>query len=196
MNATFQENRGGKRRRVLLVATVTTGVLVGLWFGLISAQQKDLEILAGNIDAAQRRLETTRKTLELAPQLEDELAAASAMLARSEEGMASGDFYSWVINQIRQFKLAYRVDIPQFSTILGPADTTLLPKFPYKQVTLSIGGTGYYHDIGQFVAAYENQFPYSRIQNLELEPAPALAGAEKEKLTFRMDIVTLVKPGS
>lgn len=196
MNATFKENRGGKRRQVLLVAIVTAGLLVGLWFGLISAQRKNLETVAGKIDVAQRELDRVRKALEGAERLEDELAAASAMLARNEESMASGDYYSWVINRIRQFKLAYRVDIPQFSTILGPVDATLLPKFPYKQVTLSIGGTGCFHDLGQFVAAYENQFPYSRIQNLDLEPAPALAGAEKEKLAFRMDIVTLVKPGS
>jgi hypothetical protein len=60
---------------------------------------------------------------------------------------------------------------------------------------LTIGGTSYYHDLGKFIADFENQFPLFRVLNLEMEPAPSVAGAEKEKLSFKMDVVALVKPG-
>lgn len=182
-----------KRRQIILVGLATLGVLAGLWFGLINLQRQSLAALAESIDAAQAKLDTARKTLRGAQQLETELAAATAQLEELEEEMASGDHYAWLINRIRAFRQVHRVDIPQFSTIVE-ADTSLLPKFPYRQVTLTISGTAFFHDVGKFVADFENEFPHARIQNLEMEPAPPLAGADKEKLTFRMDIVMLVKP--
>lgn len=194
MSALYRDYRG-KRRQVVLVGLVTACVLVAMGFGLIAPQQRSLKTLAASMEASQRKLDTVRKALAGAPKLEEQLAAESARLAEHEEYMATGDYYSWVINQIRQFKLSYRVDIPQFGPIVGPADMPMLPNFPYKQVTLSVGGTGYFHDIGRFIADYENEFPYSRIQNLEIEPAVAQSAGDKEKLLFRMEIVTLVKPG-
>lgn len=184
-----------KRKKVLLVAIVTVAALVGLWFGIINAQYQGLDELAREIDDAQHKLETARKALAGAPRLQAELDDDAERLNGFENGMASGDLSTWVYNKVRQFKLSYRVDIPQFSSILE-ADTTLFPKFPYRQVKMSIGGTGFFHDIGKFVADFENQFPHLRVENLELEPAPTLAGAEKEKLSFRMDIIALVKSGS
>jgi hypothetical protein len=70
---------------------------------------------------------------------------------------------------------------------------TLLPKFPYKQVVMTIIGTAYYHDLGKFIADYENEFPTSRIMNLDLSPASVQSADEKEKLAFKFDIVSLVK---
>ena len=186
----------GKRRQVLLVAIVTLAVLAGLWFGLIGPQNKGLDELAQKIETAQSKLETARKAIAGGKRLEEELGEATLSLDHVEGNMASGDYYSWVINRIRQFKLDYKVEIPQFSGIVGPVDAKLLPRFPYKQVMLTIGGTGYYHDVGRFIADYENDFPYSQLLNLELEPAPALAGSDREKLSFRMEVVTLVKPAS
>jgi Tfp pilus assembly protein PilO len=184
-----------KRQKVILVAILTVGALAGLWFGLINMQNRGLDELARNIDGAQRKLDTARKALAGAARLQTELNAAAAKLNAIEDGMASGDLYAWVYNTVRQFKLSYRVEIPQFSSIVE-GETTLLPKFPYRQVTMSIGGTGYFHDIGKFVADFENQFPHIRIQNLQLEPTPAVVGAEREKLSFHMDIVALVKSSS
>jgi hypothetical protein len=112
--------------------------------------------------------------------------------------MATGDLYSWTINAIRQFKQPYKVEIPQFSQIEGPKDTTALPHFPYQQATLTIGGNAFFYDFGRFLADFENRFPFVRIENLSLEPMPATGGAkaEAERLQFRLDIVTLVKPNA
>lgn len=181
-----------KRHQVILVLLLTLGAMAGLWFGLINYQMQRLGELAADIAAAQAKYDTARKAAAGAKQLEVDLAAVTAQLDEIEENMPSGDLYSWLINRIRAFRQVHRVEIPQFSTIVE-GDTSLLPNFPYRQVTLTIGGTGFFHDIGKFVADFENEFPHARIQNLELEPAPPLAGAEKEKLTFRMDIVMLVK---
>jgi hypothetical protein len=108
--------------------------------------------------------------------------------------MASGDLFSWVVNkQLRPFIAPYKVEIPQFSQ-LEQKDMNLLPKFPYKQASLRVGGKARFHDFGKFLADFENAFPYFRVLNLEMEPTPL--GDEKEKLTFSMDIIVLVKPGA
>src|ERR1051326_2430139 len=108
--------------------------------------------------------------------------------------MASGDLYSWMVNNIRRFKLPYKIDLPQFSQP-EVKEMTLIPKFPYKQATLTVGGTAFFHDLGKFLADFENNFPYFRVLNLDMEPMPSVMGGDKEKLTFKMDIVALIKPG-
>jgi hypothetical protein len=73
-------------------------------------------------------------------------------------------------------------------------EMNMLPAFPYHQATSTVTGSAYYFDFGRFVADFENQFPYMRIQNLNLEPSGA--ADDPEKLSFRMEIVTLIKSGS
>lgn len=186
-----------KRQQLLLVALATLGALTGVWFGLMRPQQLGLERVAGEILQAQRQLDEARKLLARAPEILEALDTASTALEQREEQMAAGDYYAFVINRIRQFRLDYDVDIPQFGTITGPTPVDLLPRFPYQQVSLTIAGTGYYHEIGRFVADFENRFPYWQIRNLELEaPASGSSDPTGERLSFRMTLVALVRPGA
>jgi len=110
--------------------------------------------------------------------------------------VASGDLYFWAINTLRRFRAAYKVELPQFSPISATTDMNLIPNFPYKQATLSVAGTAHYHDLGRFVADFENQFPHIRILNLTLDVNSNPTVDEKEMLTFKMDIAALVKPNN
>jgi hypothetical protein len=131
-----------------------------------------------------------------ADQTEAELSTAGKKLAELEDDMGTGDLFSWVVNkQLRPFIAPYKVEIPQFSQ-LEVKEMNLLPKFPYKQATLRVGGKARFHDFGKFLADFENNFPYFRVINLEMEPTPLSGEADKEKLTFSMDIIALVKPGA
>lgn len=183
-----------KKQQLLLVVIGTLGVLVGIWFGLISWEQRHITRLSSERDATRTKLKGMTDTLKRAAQTTAELDKATQTLQDAESQMASGDLYLWIINTVRNFKAGHpRVEIPQYSTILV-GDTSLLPKFPYKQATLTIAGRAYYHDLGSFIADFENKFPYIRVQNLEMQP---VAGDNySEKLTFRMDVVALVKPES
>ncbi|HTQ49209.1 MAG TPA: GspMb/PilO family protein, partial [Candidatus Acidoferrales bacterium] len=67
--------------------------------------------------------------------------------------------------------------------------------FPFKEIRVTISGTAYYHELGKFLADFENSFPHIRVVNLALEPVNATE-AGNEKLSFRMDIIALVKPNS
>lgn len=190
-------NRMSQQKRTQLVGVVALTILslAGIWFFLISAQRSKLEQIATRKDRLQKQFEQVTATIRNAQQIDAELAEAAELLEKSESGMAAGDLYSWAINTIREFKLPYKVEIPQFSQIEGPRDTTLLPHFPYKQATLSISGSAHFFDFGRFVADMENQFPYVRLVNMNLEPSGG-ASSEPERLTFKLDVVALVKPSN
>jgi len=188
-----------KRDQLILVTLVTVAVLIGLWFGLISFQKQHLKGLADRHDAGQRKLTQMQQAIKNVSQVEIALGEAGKRLREQEDEMASGDLNSWMYNTVRRFKLPYRVEIAQYSSVDAPKEMNMLPKFPYRQATIAIGGTGYFHDIGKFVADLENHFPHLRVLNMELEPNPAVGGTatepEREKLSFKMEIVALVKPG-
>jgi hypothetical protein len=101
-----------------------------------------------------------------------------------------------MFSTVRRFQKNYKVEIPQLSPITAPGAVSLLPDVPYKQATMQIGGTAYYHELGQFVADLENAFPLMRVANLSVDfvPSPGGSSNTREKLSFKMDLITLVKP--
>lgn len=183
-----------KRNQVILVALMTLLVVVGLWYSLIRYQQENLKKINDQRNVELTKLSQIQDTIKHSKELEEDLLSVSNTLATQEEDMVSGDLYSAMVNSIRKFKLRHKIEIPQFDSVGTAMDVNLLPKFPYKQVTMTISGTAHYHDLGKFIADFENQFPFSRILNLELVPASASGPEEKDKLAFRMDIVCLVHP--
>ena len=73
----------------------------------------------------------------------------------------------------------------------------IFPKFPYKAAVFNVRGVAYFHDLGRFLADFENSFPFARVQNVEMEVAGSSAAtgtSDTEKLSFRMEIVTLINP--
>ena len=182
-----------KRNQLILTVLATLMVVSGLWFTLIRFQQSSLGRLKEERDRRRTKLEQIKDTIKNREQIEADLIVVSNKLALKEEDMASGDWYSAMITAITKFKQPYDVEIPQFTPTLAPADSSLLPKFPYKQFTVSVQGTARYHDLGQFIADFENRFPSTRILNLELAPASAQGASDRDKLAFKMDIVALVK---
>jgi hypothetical protein len=185
-----------KRNQLVLVVLLTIGALAGLWFGVIRFQKESLRDLDKRTQNAHQQLKDVREAIANADRIEAQLGENSVRLAKLEESMASGDLYSWAFNTIRKFKVSYKVEIPQFSQVDGPKDVSLLPHFPYKQANLMVAGTALFHDLGKFISDFENQFPYFRILNLSVEPVSALAGADREKLAFRMEIAALVRPNA
>ncbi len=183
-----------KRNQLILTIMIIAAGVIGMYFGLISLQQDYLVSLDRNKTTTRAKLDQVEKAIKNLAQKEAELKADSVRLKDLEGQMAFGDVYSWMLTLIRQFKLAYHVENPQFSQQAEIKDTTLLPKFPYQQASLVIMGSAHYYDLGKFIADFENQYPYFRVLNLRLDPAPAQSGGEKEKLTFTMEIIALVKP--
>jgi len=185
-----------KRDQLILTSIIILAVLVGLWFLVVRAQKEKLQSLRDEKTTKETKEAGMRDKIKASKNLEVELNQVTGKLAQQEEDMVSGDPYASLVNTIRKFKLHYKLDIPQFSPATSISDVDLLPKFPYKQVRIAISGSGYYEEIGKFTADFENEYAASRVLNLELVPSPGSGPDSKEKLTFRMDIVSLVASGA
>lgn len=182
-----------KRDHLILVAMITAVILGGLGFGLIRFQYEHLRTLKAKHLDSLAKLQKMKDTIGLADAAENQLTEAGRALGVLEENMATGDPYSWALDLVRRFRLAYRVDIPGVAQpIVG--ESSLLPKFPYRQASFTLSGNGFYHEIGRFIADFENQYPEIRIVNLSLSPLTGSLNEDREKLEFKMDIVALMRP--
>jgi hypothetical protein len=181
------------KRNQLILTTVGTLVLVSLvYFFLIAPQHKLNLKLAADTISAQAKLDQIKKAISQAEANADKANEISTQLVQMEGDLATGDLFIWTYDTFRKFKSAYKVEIPTISHPVQ-SEVDLIPDFPYKQIKFSVQGTGYYQDIGKFIADLENNFPHLRVANLNLEPATG-PGSGPEKLSFQMDVMALVKP--
>jgi Tfp pilus assembly protein PilO len=181
-----------KRNQLIIVTLATLAVLGLIYFSLIRPQYASLSQIAQAKTAADIKLKGIKNTVTNANETAKELDEISSALNHTETDMASGDPYSWTYDTLRHFKQPYKVEIPEVGhpTI---SEMDLLPSFPYKQIRFSVNGTAYYHDLGKFISDFENNFPHNRVINLAIEPTTGGDG-NNEKLSFRMEIIALVKP--
>lgn len=190
----FKKLSKEKKKQLFGVVALTIAILAALGFFLIRGGYDKLSQLQLKKATAVTKLEQMQKSIERAATVEAAFNETQEALAEQEKGMATGDLYSWMHSTIRKFARNYKVEIPQIGSVSTPTDVNLLPRFPYKQATLNVAGTAYYHELGRFVADFENTFPLMRIVNLTMELNPTPTANDRDKLAFRMDVVTLVKP--
>lgn len=183
-----------KRQHLILVVVGTVAVLAALGYSLIKGGYDKVGALQQKTKATSEKLDQMQKAIQRSKDVELAFQKTSDELAEKEAGMATGDLYSWMQGSLRRFQRGYKVEIPQISPVSTPENVNCLPKFPYKQATLTIAGTAYYHDLGRFIADFENAFPLMRVVNLNLDLNPTPTAADRDKLAFRFDIITLVKP--
>jgi len=187
-----------KRDRLILTLLGTAAVCAGLYYGVIKTLSESIDVIGKQADENKTKVVNAQRLVNSTSDLQKGLEAATAKLKLIEDDMAAGDMYSWIILRVNKFREDRKVDIPQFSREIR-TDVGMFPKFPYKAAVFTVRGTAFYHDLGKFIADFENTFPYTYLQNLELEPAAnssATTGGHPELLTFKMEIVTLINPGS
>lgn len=184
------KNRQKKNQFFAAVAGAAI-VLVLLAIFLVRPQYAKLALVKKQTADTQAHLKSVESMIEASNASSNELSGVTATLSTSETDMATGDIYAWAVDNIRHFKSNYRVDVPEIGQPTE-SDVDLFTTFPYKQFKFSMHGSGYYHDIGRFIADLEDKFPHMRVVNLEITPA----GTDGEKLTFSLDIVALVKSSS
>jgi hypothetical protein len=181
-----------KQQHLAVVAILTAVICGGLWYSLVGYQNRTLAEIGSKTAEARKQDGDMRKLISQRDDLEADLQASTARLAGLESTFAEGDLYSWFILRLREFELPYHVDTPQINReIVG--EVSLLPNFPYRQATYQVKGTAFYSDLGRFIADFENRFPSFRFMNLEIS-ADSGASAEAEKLSFKVDISTLIRP--
>jgi len=182
-----------KKQQIVLVFIGASIVIAILWMLVIKMQSEKLAGIQKKTIEMQEKVGKAESLLKKSAEIEATLDTETKALEDIEETMASGDIYLWLINMFNHFNDEKKIAVADFPREIS-GDVGLLPKFPYKAVVFPIKGTGFYHDIGRFLAKFENSFPYMRIQNLELAPAGKSDRDDAEKLTVKFEIVALVKP--
>jgi len=176
---------------VAVAAVAVIGVLYGFiirkQFAAMKATQEKITEVEGKIEKGQRWVARKKE-------VDQDLEQTTKKLQEIESGMATGDQYLWFDSLVKNFQVTHgKVRVPRISRPEG-VQVGVLPEFPYQAVKYTVQGSAYYHDLGKFVADFENQFPYMRIQNIELRPVSSLDATDPEKLEFSMDVFALVKP--
>ena len=181
-----------EKRNQLIMVIVGTLVLIGMvYFFLIGPQINENRKLSAGVETKEARLRDIKRAIGEAGTAADKAVELAAQLNKTEADEASGDIIAWTYFTMQRFKATQHVEI---ATIGQPivSDVELLSNFPGKEIKFQILGAGYYSDIGKFIADLENEYPHIRVLNLSLVPDtdPNVA---PEKLSFRMDIVALLK---
>jgi Tfp pilus assembly protein PilO len=183
-----------KKQQLGLIAVATVTAIILVYVFLIGPQQEQNKKLQAEAKEKQAQAQQIQKLITQKEETKNKAAQISADLDQTETDIASGDVFAWTYDTIRHFKADYHLEIPNIGQPVT-ADVELIPSFPYKQIRFTIGGTGYYHEIGKFISGLENKFPHMRVANVMLEPAFG-PDAGPDKLAFQMEIMALVKPNS
>jgi len=182
-----------KQQQIGIVAFGSVAIIALLWVFVISAQRDSLaKTKAKNTETVDKITKADRLVKQTAS-VQANVESIRRRLDTIEENFAAGDLYSWVILTMNKFRAPYKVDIRNFSRE-EIVKVGLLPDFPYDGAKYILTGSAHFHDLGHFIADFENQFPYFRVQNLDIALAESSTGPEDEKITFRMEIVALIKP--
>lgn len=185
-----------KRDKIIFVSLATLVASAAIWFTMIKTQASTLKAARSQVEKSRDQLARGNATLKTRVEIEQVYEEASARLKTREAVMAApNDMYSWLIQTVNKFRSGHKVEIPQFGREV-PTEVGTFAKFPYRAALFNVNGTAYYHDFGKFLAAFENAFPFVRVQNIDLIPMTGTSGQTgvQEKLNFKIELVTLVKP--
>ena len=182
-----------EQRDHLILVGMGTLLLLGLIiYFLIRPQYAAIKHIRNQIVEARAELQKTKDTINTSGTVSSDLADLTNKLAVAESDLATGDPAVWIYDTIRNFKGKAKVDISVNGQLtIGAVD--LLGHFPYKQLKVTVSGKAFYHDLGKFIADFENSYRHVRIVNLTVDPAGGV-GDDAEKLSFRMDIIALINP--
>jgi hypothetical protein len=197
-----------KKDRLTLVVVCGFAICVGIWFGLIQTRRTALNLTQTKLTRARNLLDQENTWLKKADSIETEMERTLKVVQEIEANMASAnDPFAWSYVFLDKARSGH--DNIEIREVLRPEkkesdrkkEVGIFADFPYNAVVFTVSGAAYYHEFGDFIADFENRFPYFRIQNISLSnPSEPGAGAEgstrlaKEKLLFRMDVVALIKP--
>ena len=189
-----------KRDHLILVAIATLAIVAALILFVGEGQRADLKRTQLKTENIRTKLNQADKLSREEPQLQERLQKVSKELSAREAGLApERDTYAWLLQSLGQFLSLHRGAGITPAGISQPeiGEATLLPKFVYKTATFHIKANGYFHDVGRFIADLELQFPYVRVQNVEMQHG--LGGGpnpDPEKLYSTFDIVMLMQPST
>src|SRR5437762_922001 len=98
-----------KRDHLILVAISTCVAVVALWYLVISTQQKAIQDIAKNTLEEQGKVANAQRLVSSTSEIQKSLETSQQELKTIENGLASGDMYSWIILTINRFRADRKV---------------------------------------------------------------------------------------
>jgi hypothetical protein len=186
-----------KRRHLAILVAGTLGAVGVIWLLLIVPLRNEVAAKKSALAAAEEARRRSSHNAAMVEISRTSLAEARDKLRQFESSMAGSDVYRWALKTFADVSLWADVEILQIDPPRA-VEGLILPKVPYESRLVTITGSAYYRDFGRYLAVLENSFPHLRLHLLELEPRHlgdnSFDGGEK--LNFKMEIETLVRPPS
>jgi len=178
-----------QQQQLGMIAFAAVIIIAALWYFGVMAKQAELQRTRENTRTVLRTLKDAEAEMSRGQEIAARLQARSELLGKREATLSPDrDAYAWIIGEINPFIQSRKgVNIYSFSQP-DVSDMGIIAGFPYKWATFHLKGTGYYYEFGRFFADFENEFPYFRVQNLEIG-ANSTPGVEAEKLAYTFDLV-------
>lgn len=182
-----------KQVALLKLAAITVVVLFGFWFFLIRSAQNRADQKAKASEAIGQKIAARKQTIARADQTKAEIKEKIRQLREIENSMVTGDVYLWIEKTLRDFEIPNQIEFTKYDPP-QIIESELPLKLPYKVASFAVSGLAAYHDLGTFLANFENSYPHIRIRRLEMEPASVGPTSKNEKLTFLLEMQVMVKP--
>ncbi len=187
-----------KRDQLIIIVVFTLAIMGALIFFVVDAQNAELKRTKSKTDTVREKLLRADKLSRTESDLQVRFQKVSKELSSQEVLLAPDhDTYAWLLQTLTQFLSVHRGAGVTPAGISQPdiGEATMIPKFAYKAATFHVKGNGHFHDVGRFIADLETDFPYLRVQNIELSRASATSsGGDIELLGASFDLVMLMQP--
>ncbi|MGZ4962286.1 MAG: hypothetical protein ACXWDN_06130 [Limisphaerales bacterium] len=186
---------------MIMVVVGTLAIMGALIFFVVDAQNADLKRTKLKTDTVREKLLRADKLSRTEADLQARVQKVSKELSMREVLLAPDhDTYAWLLQTLTQFLSSHRGAGITPAGISQPdiGEATMIPKFPYKTATFHVKGNGHFHDVGRFIADLETDFPYVRVQNIEMSRAATggTGGGDVEQLGVSFDLVMLMQPST
>jgi hypothetical protein len=186
-----------KRDQLILTGLMSVMIIVAVWMLLVGPTRSALVALSGEVQSTADQLKEAQGLVARAGRIELEMKATGRFLTEMEKDMVEGDPNLWIRSTLNDFyRSAPRtMQLPAIG-IPKDAEIGLLPDMPYKALVFQLSGSAYYHEVGKFIADFENRYPYVQVRNLDFRPDGSVGrfGPSTELLSYTFDIVVPVKP--
>src|SRR2546423_2693989 len=159
-----------KRDKLILICIGVVGIIAVLYFFVLTDMKDEQATLGTKLTSLRDKIEKSQRILKRQAELQGRLEELRKELDKRQEQMPRPtQDHVWFIKLIEDRRAKFKLDI---GDIRNPEawDPGVLPKFPFKGVSFNVTLIGHYTDFGQFLADFENSFPYLRVQLMNVTP--------------------------
>lgn len=189
-----------KRDKLILTIIAVVGIIAVVYFFVLTDMKDEHATLGTKIISTRDRIDKAERVIKRQATFNEEMAALKASLNTRQAAMPRpGEDHVWFLKIMEDRRGTYNLDINE---IRNPEawDPGVLPNFPFKGVSFNVTLVGGYTDFGRFLADFENEFPYMRVQLMNVTPdaQPGPPGQpqvaqDTGKLRFNFRVISLIK---